>query len=121
MKFAQEHQNPFVVGSITGGTVYPEDHASLLQVDNPNVLLWTLKPHDDGMGKGLVARVWNLSTRPQSYTISTVRPMTEARRITHIETDDATLTAPIMKDGKMTATAHGYEMQTHRMVLSGKQ
>ncbi len=121
MKFAQEHQNPLVVGAITGGKVYPEDRASLLQVDNPNVLLWALKPHDDGIGKGLVARVWNLATRPQSYTISTLRPMTEARRVTHIETDDATLTAPIMKDGKMTATAHGYEMQTHRMVLSGKQ
>lgn len=117
MRFAQEHQNPFVVGAVTGGKVYPEDTASLLQVDNPNVLLWALKVHDDGIAKGLVARVWNLATRPQSYTLSTMASMKEARRITHIETDDATLTAPILKDGKMTATAHGYEMQTHRMVL----
>ncbi len=121
MKFSMEHQNPFVVGAVTGGSVYPEKSHSLVQVDNGSVLLWALKPHDDGISRGLVARVWNLATRPQSYTISALRPVLEARRITHIETDDAGLAVPIVREGRMTATAHGYEMQTHRILVEQRR
>ena len=117
MKFALEHQNPFVVGAVSGGKVYPESQASMLQIDNPNVLLWTFKPHDDGVTKGLVARVWNLSTRPQNYSLTTIRAIREAKRITHIETDDESLPAPTVRNGTMTASSHGYEMQTHRLLV----
>ena len=44
MKFALEHQNPLAVALVTGGSQYPESTYSLLTVDNPDVVLWALKP-----------------------------------------------------------------------------
>lgn len=65
MKFALEHQNPSVAGPVISkkaGGVYPETGYSLLTVKDPNVLLWALKAHDDGIiDKGMVVRLWNVS------------------------------------------------------------
>jgi alpha-mannosidase len=69
MRFALEHQNPLATGSITGGDLYPETSYSLLHVDNPNILLWTLKPAEDGLQAGVVARVWNLADEPGDFSL----------------------------------------------------
>ncbi|MBC7925946.1 MAG: hypothetical protein H7039_09855, partial [Bryobacteraceae bacterium] len=64
MKFALEHQNPLVTGAVISekqGGVYPETCYLLLTVKDPNVLLWALKSHDDGIEQGLIARFWNVS------------------------------------------------------------
>jgi alpha-mannosidase len=53
MKFALEHQNPLVVGNVIGGVSYPESSFSLLSIDNPNILVWALKPADDSPNNGL--------------------------------------------------------------------
>ena len=89
MKFALEHQNPFVTGAVisqTGG-VYPATNYSLLTVSNANVLLWALKLHDDGPEHGLVARLWNLSDASTTAEITFAPGLTAAHRTTHIETD----------------------------------
>jgi len=70
MKFALEHQNPLVTGRVTGSQAggqpaYPADAHALLTISHPNVLLWALKPHHDGMETGLVARVESL--RPAGH------------------------------------------------------
>ena len=65
MKFALEHQNPPVTGPVSGagGAAYPEASYSLLTVDDPGVLLWALKPAEEGIDQGLIVRLWNLSGR----------------------------------------------------------
>jgi alpha-mannosidase len=87
MKFALEHQNPFVTGAVTGGASYPAASDSFLTLSNPNVLLWALKPADDGVPQGIVARVWNLSNEAASCTLTLPgRPLQSAQQISHIET-----------------------------------
>jgi alpha-mannosidase len=88
MRFALEHQNPFATAVITGGGAYPADTYSFLTLTNPNVLLWALKPADDGIAQaGFVARLWNLSAAAVDCTLS-VGPgaIASARLLTHIET-----------------------------------
>jgi alpha-mannosidase len=87
MKFAQEHQNPFVTGFIQGGDHYPEESYSFLSLDNPNVLLWALKPADDGLEAGIITRLWNLSNESGEFTLSLDGVgISTALSLTHIET-----------------------------------
>jgi hypothetical protein len=46
MKFALEHQNPFVTGAIIGKEIglFPADTFSMLSVDNSAILIWAVKP-----------------------------------------------------------------------------
>lgn len=87
MRFSLEHQNPLVCGVVKGGEVFPEKNYSLIQIDNPNVLLWTLKPAEEGFRKeGLVARVWNLGNNEETFTLSTNTEIMTAKKLTHLET-----------------------------------
>ena len=89
MRFALEHQNPLIAGYInpSARTAYPEAFFNLMAVNNPDVLLWSLKVHDDGLQKGLVARLWNMSNAAASAKLTFQQPVREAFRVTHIETD----------------------------------
>ena len=91
MKFSLEHQNPFVTGNVTGGSAYPDNSFSLVSINNPNALLWTLKPAEDGISNGVVARVWNMSNSASSFTFSLPFNLSQAKRTTHIETDIASV------------------------------
>ena len=89
MKFGLDHQNPLVTGAIMrrGRTAPTRRRAhSLLTISNPGVLLWALKPHDDGIAHGLVARVWNLAAEPGLVRLTTASSLASAQRITHLET-----------------------------------
>lgn len=88
MRFALEHQNPLVAGVVTGaGHDYPETSFSLLSISDPNVLLWSLKPADDGLESGIVVRVWNVSSAPSQFTLRfSLGPLASATRATHLET-----------------------------------
>ncbi|MEO6739045.1 MAG: glycoside hydrolase, partial [Chthoniobacteraceae bacterium] len=88
MKFALEHQNPLVTGAVIGkaDAPYPAASFSLLQIDDPHALLWALKPHDDGIEHGLVARVWNQASAPTPVRFTTALPLKSAERLTHLET-----------------------------------
>ena len=113
MKFSLEHQNPLVTGSITGGTVYPENNYSLLTISDPNVLLWALKPAEEGIAQGMIARTWNVAESAKNYTLSfSNRTITSAKNTTHIETDlsDASLTS-----GVLNANANRQQMKTYRL------
>jgi len=88
MKFSLEHQNPLVTGEVTGSDVQGSElKYSLLNIDNPDVLLWSLKPAEEGIGKGLVARFWNMNANPLSTNINLKLPIQQAWHTTHIETD----------------------------------
>ncbi len=87
MRFALEHQNPLETGEVAGGNAYPGDSFSLLSLSDPNVLLWTLKPADDEITGGIVARVWNLGETARDLAISSgLGALRNAQRVTHIET-----------------------------------
>ena len=87
MRFALEHQNPLIASVITGGTAYPENTYSFLTVSSPDVLVWALKPSEEGISQGTILRAWNLSPSPISTSFVFDRALTGARRVTHIETD----------------------------------
>jgi alpha-mannosidase len=88
MKLGLEHQNPLVTGSVLGiaGSPYSANSHSLLTVSNPNVLLWALKPHDDGIQHGLVARLWNFAAEPSRMRLTIAAPLAGVQRATHLET-----------------------------------
>lgn len=110
MKFALEHQNPLVAREVTGGSAYPESSYSFLTIDNSNVLLWALKPHDDGIDQGMVVRLWNLSANPSSFSLSLAPgPLAGALRLTHIETP---LEAAVINAGALSETLSGNQIKT---------
>lgn len=117
MKFALEHQNPFITGPIIskGGNDYPETTHALLAIDNPNVLLWALKVHDDGIEKGLVARLWNVSDAAAKAEISMMTGLSSAHRMTHIETDIEAV--PVTNNGTARASFGSQQMHTYRLNL----
>ncbi len=117
MKFALEHQNPFVTGAVISqdGGVYPETTHSLLTVSNPEVLLWALKLHDDGLDHGLVARLWNLSEAAARAEIAFSPGLSAAHRTTHIETDMEAV--PLTVTGTLPAAFARQQMQTYRLKL----
>lgn len=115
MTFALEHQNPFVAGLITGGAAYPETSYSLLTISNPNVLLWALKPADDGIEQGIVTRVWNLSGSPADFTL-TYAPtaIASAKQISHIETPIADAT---VANGALTGSLAAQQIKSFTVQL----
>ena len=95
--------------------MYPETTHSLLTVSNPDVLLWALKPHDDGIENGLVARLWNVSDSPVEAEVVVTPALAAAHRATHIETDlEAVL---LTGTGALPATFARQQIQTYRLEL----
>lgn len=114
MKFSLEHQNPFIAGMIEGtGTIaraYPANNFSFVQISDPNILLWALKPAEDGIARGIVARVWNQGNSPVGYTLGLSRPITSAEKLTHIET---TIGPATVSGGQLNANINQQQIQTH--------
>lgn len=115
MRFALEHQNLPVTASIIGN---PEAHLpatthSLLTLDHPGVLVWAVKPAEEGIADGIIVRLWNVTSEIAETTLTLDPAPTSARRTTHVETnvDPADLT-----DGKLTARFAPQEMQTFRLI-----
>ena len=119
MKGALEHQNPLVTSVISGGTGYPETTYSLLAISDPNILLWALKPADDGIKEGIVARVWNLSSQPRSFTLGMPSSsLASAKHITHIETPIAAAT---VSNGALQDSLATQQMKTYSLQPGGTQ
>ncbi len=114
MRFALEHQNPLVAEVVTGGAALPETTVSLLTISDPNVLLWALKPAEEGIGQGVVARLWNLSGQPLDVALNWSGPLTAARRTTHLETD---LEPAVVTGQALRATLAAKQLQTYRLLV----
>ncbi|MEP7107936.1 MAG: glycoside hydrolase [Ferruginibacter sp.] len=89
MKFALEHQDPFVTGTVTGESGnYPATNYSYLAITDPDVLLWALKPAEEGYAvRGIIARVWNLGNKPGKCSMVFRRKIAGAWQASHVETD----------------------------------
>jgi len=91
MRFSLEHQNPLVSGRCTGSqwSPLPAGQFSVVSVDQQDVLLWAFKPAMDGTAMDVIARVWNLASAAQPVSLRLPgRSISNARRVTHIETDN---------------------------------
>jgi alpha-mannosidase len=89
METALAAESPLVPVQVTGKKPsLPADHFELFENANPAVLLWALKPAEEGIENGVVARIWNVTDDSQSSVVQLhPRHIDEARATTHIETD----------------------------------
>jgi alpha-mannosidase len=116
MKFSLEHQNPLVTGLITGSLdTYPSPTFSLLNTGDPSVLLWSLKPSEDGIRQGVIARFWNMNSKPVTPALTTAKPIQRAWQTTHIETNERVLT-PAGKQLRLTFAPN--QLNTYRFQLA---
>ncbi len=116
MRFALEHQNPLLAGPIIskdGKGDYDAKTFSLLEVSDPNVLLWALKPAEEEIQDGIIARFWNLAPTPQTTSIALNPGIASATRTTHIETN---LEPAAVADGVLTAKFAPQQIQTFRLM-----
>lgn len=114
MRAAMEHQNPLTGIAARGrhrGLLPPARH-SLLQLDSPEVLLWALKPAEEGPEHGLIARVWNLADGPRTATLGLAGGIHAAHEATHIETD---LAPAALANGKLPLALARQQLQTYRL------
>lgn len=115
MKFSLEHQNPLHAGAVTGNNPsYDEKMYSFLSISDPDVLLWALKPAEDGINKGVVTRVWNQANMARNYTLSLAPGIVSGKKTTHIETD---IEAASIVDGNLSTSLNANQIQTHRLQL----
>lgn len=114
MRFSTEHQNPLVAGKITGkkGSYGPE--FSLFTVSDPDVLVWAVKPSEEGIGNGIILRVWNMGNKESSCTITSTNPVIKCYNTTHIETNGTEIHPD---DGKLNLTIGHNMIQTYRIFL----
>ena len=118
MSFSLEHQNPFVTGIVTGGSAYPDKVFSLLSIDNPNVLLWALKPAEDGITQGIITRFWNLAPSPVNFSMSMSQgAIAKAMKTTHIET---TIGQASLSNGNLNEALNQWQIGTYLISLSGQ-
>jgi len=115
MKFSLDHQNPLVTGLITGEGGNDTKSFSLLSVNDPNVLLWSVKPAEEGPTSGLITRFWNLATRPANPVIRLAKPIGRAWQTTHIETDEQAVTPT---NGVLKASFNQHQIKTYRLILN---
>ncbi|MEK9137865.1 MAG: glycoside hydrolase, partial [Bacteroidota bacterium] len=91
MRMALEHQNPLVAAYLTGGSgPFPGTSYSMYSISDPDVMLWALKPAEEGISSGTIARLWNLSETAQGFSLLFNGTISDARKTTHIETNTGT-------------------------------
>ena len=101
-------------------TCRPGDSASnsLLKISEPDVLLWALKPAEEGLTKGIIARVWNQAHEPRKFSLSLATGIETAIQVTHIETD---LASAEVVGGVLTASAGPSQLLTFRLFPEAKR
>jgi alpha-mannosidase len=116
MQWSLQWQNPLVAGPVTGTAArsgYPADTFSLWQNSDPHIVLWALKPAEEGLAGGVIARAWNLSKERVS-TRWTMPGLQAAHAVTHIETDESPLT---VREQGVTLDFAPQQMRTARLLL----
>ncbi|MEZ4647926.1 MAG: glycoside hydrolase [Candidatus Eisenbacteria bacterium] len=118
MAFSLAHQNPLVATPVTGAPTASFDprKASFFQDSSDDVLLWTLKPSEEGIQEGVIARYWNADDAVRVLTSAPGAPfyVDSATATTHIETDETPL--PVIL-GTVTMTFQPQQIRTVRYRL----
>jgi alpha-mannosidase len=118
MRFALEAQNPLVTGVVTGGAEYPERSFSLLSSSDADVMLWALKPAEDGIEKGVIARFWNLAGHEGSVSVDLQGGLSAAESGTHLETD---FVKARVDAGELRAKIAPWQIKTFRLLPISSQ
>ena len=91
MRTALEHGNALVTGEATGGPAAPLAGASysLLSLSDPDQFVWSVKPAEEGIGAGVIVRVWNQGATATAFAPALAPDLRlgGVTRTTHIETD----------------------------------
>lgn len=114
MRMSLEHQNPLIAREVTGANAQlAAGQFSLISSSNPNVLLWAIKPAEEGIADGLITRWWNLASTAQQSTIQLAPSGIDAASVvTHIETDVA---AEPVTSGHISPTFATQQIRTFRL------
>jgi alpha-mannosidase len=117
MRFALEHQNSLIAAAVSADpsgapAVYPDSSYSFVQLSNPSVLLWALKPAEEGIDKGIIVRIWNLTDHAAECVVDLDRGLREVWRVTHIETN---LKKVDLQGSGLTAKLSSQQLQTYRL------
>ncbi len=102
MRFALEDQTPLVARTVVGGTKYSEKSFSLFKTSTPTVMLTALKVAEDGMARGIVARVWNSAKADTTFSFSGNLLATD--ELTHVESLKGAVPPTILLRNQETAT-----------------
>ena len=116
MRFSLEHQNPFVTARLTGTAAgpLPADTLCFVRMPSPDVLLWALKPAEEGASAGTIARVWNLANAQRTFSLSLPsQPEIVVTRTTHIETD---LNGVVADGGVLSDVLEKQQLATYRIL-----
>ncbi len=114
MKFSLEHQNPMVCRIITGTGKASANSFSLLSVNNPKVILWSIKPSEDGIQNGLITRFWNMDANEIAVSISLSNSIDKAWKTSHIETN---LNSLKPKRNKLNIGFKPLQISTYRLIV----
>jgi alpha-mannosidase len=114
MRFSVEHQNPLVAGKISGKSGSYGPQLSLFTVSDPNVLVWAVKPSEEGIDDGIILRVWNMSNKESNCTISSEYQVVKCNNTTHIETNGSDIAT---ENGKMNLKIGHNRILTYRIFL----
>lgn len=115
MRFSLEHQNPLVAGEVRGkASVYPQHSFSFVHISDPNVLLWSLKPAEDGPAQGVITRLWNVSNTISRPKISFSPQIQRAYETTHLETNIRNTS--VLNGGLQEIVGH-HQIKTFKVVL----
>ena len=114
MKFSLEHQNPLVAGKVTGQSGSYGSKFSLFTISNSDILMWSLKPAEEGIENGIILRVWNMDNQDNDCIISSAFPIIKCKVTSHIETDISDI---IPQDGQLKAVIGHNRLQTFRIFL----
>jgi alpha-mannosidase len=91
MRFALEHQNPLCTGKVNGNGPLPEFNYSFCAINDPDVIVWALKPAEDEAG-GILFRLWNLSTQVKNIVLTpNMGKSISAMEVSHLETHQKAL------------------------------
>jgi len=118
MKFSLAHQNPLLASPVTGA-VKPNSTTSfsLLNSSHPDVILWSVKPAEE-TGNGLITRFWNMQNSPVNPMLSFARPVLNAWKTSHIETNEKML-RPLK--GKLELNFGANQINTYRVFLAANE
>ena len=73
-----------------------------------------MKLHDDGLGKGLVARLWNLAVGESRADLAFTPGISAAHRASHIETDLEPVSLTVT--GTLPTSFKRQQIQTYRVL-----
>jgi len=63
-----------------------------MKLSVPNVLLWSLKPSEEGIDQGVIARFWNINNTKAQLVVTFNKMIKSAWQTSHIETNEKTIT-----------------------------